>query len=148
MKTFTERPLESSFWLRRALGLALVGFLVLCALPALAQDPDPEADEDEQESAAAEDEMALDEVITVTARKREENIQEVPVAITVLTGEFLEDNGAMDIAELQASVPNLSIYPGRNQSTTLTAFMRGIGQADPLAPEQQSDTRPEAATGV
>src|SRR5690606_239074 len=28
--------------------------------------------------------------------------------------------------------PNLSIYAGRNQSTTLTVFLRGIGQADPL----------------
>ena len=54
------------------------------------------------------------------------------MAVTVVTGEYLEDTGAMDIAELQMSVPNLSIYPGRNQSTTLTAFMRGIGQADPL----------------
>ena len=74
----------------------------------------------------------MDDVITVTARKREENLQEVPVAVSVVQGEMLEDSGAADIAELQANVPNLSIYPGRNQSTTLTAFMRGIGQADPL----------------
>lgn len=70
--------------------------------------------------------------IVVTARKREENIQEVPVAVTLVTSEVLEDSGVADISELQARVPNLSIYPGRNQSTTLTAFMRGIGQADPL----------------
>ena len=54
------------------------------------------------------------------------------IGVTVVTGESLEDQGAVDISEIQAEVPNLSIYAGRNQSTTLTAFMRGIGQADPL----------------
>ena len=75
--------------------------------------------------------MAGDEII-VTARKREENIQEVPIAVTVTSGEVLEDTAAPDISVLQSYVPNLSIYQGRNQTTTLTAFMRGIGQADPL----------------
>ena len=76
-------------------------------------------------------EAALDE-ITVTARRREESLQDVPVAVTAISGEKLVDLGAADISELQGLAPNLSIYPGRNQSTTLTAFVRGIGQADPL----------------
>ena len=74
---------------------------------------------------------ALEE-ITVTARKREESLQEVPIAVTAISGKVLEDMGAADISELQGLAPNLSIYSGRNQSTTLTAFVRGIGQADPL----------------
>ena len=127
-----KSPRSSGSRPRLVLGLAVAGALALNALPTLAQDPAPEAAEDERTAAAAEGEMEMEEVITVTARKREESLQEVPVAVTVVTGEYLEDTGAMDIAELQASVPNLSIYPGRNQSTTLTAFMRGIGQADPL----------------
>ncbi len=88
--------------------------------------------QDEQTAAAEEPSGEVDDEIVVTARKREENIQEVPVAVTVVTAETLEDSGVVDLSELQAQVPNLSIYPGRNQSTTLTAFMRGIGQADPL----------------
>lgn len=72
------------------------------------------------------------EGVTVTARRREENIQEVPLALTVKTGVDFETAATADISELQADVPNLSIYSGRNQSTTLTAFMRGVGQADPL----------------
>ena len=114
--------------------LTLIALLLLPAMPALGQEAEAEAAEAEQEAMDAELEAEGDfgEVITVTARKREESLQEVPVAVTVVTGELLEDRGAMDIAELQADVPNLSIYPGRNQSTTLTAFMRGIGQADPL----------------
>ncbi|MGE0639454.1 MAG: TonB-dependent receptor [Thermoanaerobaculia bacterium] len=74
----------------------------------------------------------IGEEIVVTARKREENLQEVPIAVTVLTGDRLEEAASATIAELQGQVPNLAVYEGRNQSTTLTAFLRGIGQADPL----------------
>lgn len=112
--------------------------LALClAMPAWAQTSDPApapppTPEEEQARAEAEKLPQASEEIIVTARKREENVQEVPVAISVLTGEKLEESSTADLAELQASVPNLSIYSGRNQSTTLTAFLRGIGQADPL----------------
>ena len=131
-----SHPLDGGSPLRRALWLILAGLVVFATFPALAQEGDPEAAETEEaeeaEEVAAAEDLAMSDVITVTARKREENIQEVPVAVSVITGELLEDQGAADISELQANVPNLSIYPGRNQSTTLTAFMRGIGQADPL----------------
>ncbi|MDH3743509.1 MAG: TonB-dependent receptor [Acidobacteriota bacterium] len=114
----------------RAVFLVLALVVVFPTAPVLAQDDDTAEDTAEAE---AEEEMHQEsDVITVTARKREENIQEVPIAVTMIQGDALEDLAAMDISEIQASVPNLSIYPGRNQSTTLTAFMRGIGQADPL----------------
>ena len=72
------------------------------------------------------------EDVTVTARRKEENVQVVPLAVTVKTGRDLEVAAVADISGLQGEVPNLSIYAGRNQQTTLTAFMRGVGQADPL----------------
>lgn len=130
--------LERSSLVRRA-GLVLGAWLVLTApwgaLSAAAQEPTSEtATDDAGVEAQAEDEAqgAVGEEIVVTARKREENVQEVPVAVTVVSGETLEEAAVADISELQSSVPNLSIYQGRNQSTTLTVFMRGIGQADPL----------------
>jgi iron complex outermembrane receptor protein len=107
--------------------MVLIAVLVLTAAPLAAQEADEEAAETEEEAMDT-----VGDVITVTARKREENVQEVPLAVTVVTGEILEDQGAADISEIQAQVPNLSIYEGRGQSTTLTAFMRGVGQADPL----------------
>ena len=122
--------------------LACAGAFLLAALPALAAQVAPAAQAPagaSQEPAATEPAASpedqtprIEEEIVVTARKREENLQEVPVAISVMTAERLEDTAASDISEIQTSVPNLSIYAGRNQSTTLTAFMRGIGQADPL----------------
>ncbi|MCG8455181.1 MAG: TonB-dependent receptor, partial [Holophagales bacterium] len=68
----------------------------------------------------------------VTARKREENVRDVPVAITVLGGDQLEESAAADLSAIQTDVPNLSVYSARNQSSTLTAFLRGVGQAEPL----------------
>ena len=130
---------------RLLLALGLAGILAITWSPAagLAQDQTAPAEQaDDEKQATAEGEAADDESpyrtpeaseeLTVTARRREENVQEVPVAVTVKTAEALEDAGTADIGELQGEVPNLSIYAGRNQSTTLTAFLRGVGQADPL----------------
>lgn len=114
-------------FLRRSLLMGLLALPGIATLPALAQEstPPPPAESQDQVAPASEE-------IVVTARKREENVQEVPVAVTVVTADELEESAAADISELQTQVPNLAVYQGRNQSTTLTAFLRGIGQADPL----------------
>jgi iron complex outermembrane receptor protein len=114
----------------------LIGFAALVsavAIPAAAQQDAPKPDKT-QEAKASDDaqKQKASEEIVVTARKREENVQQVPIAVSVITADKLEEAAEADISELQTQVPNLSIYQGRNQSTTLTAFMRGIGQADPL----------------
>ncbi|WP_269791316.1 TonB-dependent receptor [Stenotrophomonas sp. Iso1] len=69
--------------------------------------------------------------ITVTARKREETLQEVPVAVTAFTSEALDKLNVQDIGDLDAQVPNLTIYAARGASSTVTAYIRGIGQSDP-----------------
>jgi iron complex outermembrane receptor protein len=72
------------------------------------------------------------DAVTVTARKREETLQEVPIAVTAFTAEALDRLGTRDIADLDAQVPNLTIYAARGSSSTLTAYIRGVGQSDPL----------------
>lgn len=72
------------------------------------------------------------ETLTVTARKREETIQDVPVAVTAFTPETLDKLNVRDISDLDAQVPNLTIYAARGSSSTITAYIRGIGQSDPL----------------
>lgn len=79
----------------------------------------------------AEQQVALEEVI-VTAQKREQNLQEVPVAVTAFDASALENAGVQDVTELQKSVPNVTMQVSRGTNTTLTAYVRGIGQADPL----------------
>ena len=117
-------------YLRRTLLIGLLGLIGIAVLPLDAQPAPPPAEEKKDEQ--VQDAPAASEEIVVTARKREENVQEVPVAVTVVTSDKLEETAAADISELQTTVPNLTVYQGRNQSTTLTAFLRGIGQADPL----------------
>src|SRR5688572_31049348 len=70
--------------------------------------------------------------VTVSARKREETLQEVPVAVTAFTAEALDKLAVDDLGDLDAQVPNLTIYAARGSSSTVTAYIRGIGQADPL----------------
>ncbi len=122
--------------LRRSLLIGLLGLLGVTALPVMAQQPTPPPTEEEKKkeetAAQQEQQQTASEEIVVTARKREENVQEVPVAVTVVTEDELQESAAADISELQTQVPNLAVYQGRNQSSTLTAFLRGIGQADPL----------------
>ncbi len=69
--------------------------------------------------------LALEEVI-VTAQKREQSLQEVPVAVTALTQEALEVNSIMDVNDLSGLAPNLTVRPATG-GTNLPAFnMRGI----------------------
>ncbi len=145
-RSTSPRPQAGSSLVRRALLLALAASLGLALLPAAAQQADgsqsqdqadqakkPSDQKDQDAKAEKKDKTPqVGETIVVTARKRQEDVQKVPVAVTVQTGEKLEEAGAQDISQLQEDVPNLSIYAGRNQSTTLTVFLRGIGQADPL----------------
>ena len=114
----------------RAAAISLT--LLLAAGAAAAQAPAPSPSPTPTPAATPADDVRRAEGVTVTARRREENVQVVPVAVTVKTGVDLETAATADISEIQAEVPNLSIYSGRNQSTTLTAFLRGVGQADPL----------------
>jgi iron complex outermembrane receptor protein len=72
------------------------------------------------------------DAVTVTARKREETLQEVPVAVTAFTAATLDRLNVRDLGDLDAQVPNLTIYAARGSSSTATAYIRGIGQADPL----------------
>ncbi len=87
------------------------------AAPALAQ---------EEPAASAGDE------IVVTARRREESLQDVPLAVTAVTAEQLEAIGATDITVLTRSTPNVTFETSRGTNSTLTAFIRGVGQQDPL----------------
>ena len=72
----------------------------------------------------------LDEIV-VTARFREENLQQTPLAITAFTGEMLESRGATSTLDLDAFVPNAVIAPlGAGWGSTAAAFIRGIGLGD------------------
>jgi iron complex outermembrane receptor protein len=72
------------------------------------------------------------EEIVVTARKRSENLQEVPVAVSAFSATELAESGIEDITDLQQRLPNTTLQVSRGTNTTLTAYIRGVGQQDPL----------------
>lgn len=72
------------------------------------------------------------EVIEVTARKTVENIQQVPVAVTSVSASDLAEAGISVITEIQRYSPNTTLQTSRGTNSTLTAFIRGVGQQDPL----------------
>ena len=72
------------------------------------------------------------EEVTVTAQKREQSLQEVPVAVSAIGEAQLMENGISDMTELQKMSPNTTLQVSRGTNSTLTAFIRGIGQQDPL----------------
>lgn len=76
--------------------------------------------------------------IVVTARRRAENLQNVPIAITAVTGEALKDQGVRDLKEFSSFVPGVSINNGRPDGggTTAQIFIRGVGQNDFLIPNE------------
>jgi iron complex outermembrane recepter protein len=72
------------------------------------------------------------EGIKVTARKRTETLIDVPVAVTAFTPERVDKLNIQDLSDLGSQVPNLTIYAARGSSSTITAYIRGVGQSDPL----------------
>lgn len=87
--------------------------------------------QEEQEAETSEADGKL-ETIEVTARRTSESLQEVPVAVTAFGEMELERDGIEDITELQYKMPNTTFQVSRGTNSTLTAYIRGVGQQDPL----------------
>ncbi len=99
--------------------------------PAMAQNVPPtqtdEVDDAEEEGGS----------IIVTARRREERLIDVPVAVSTFGEEELLRRGAIDITEIAQITPNTTLEESRGTNSTLTAFIRGIGQQDPVSGFEQ-----------
>lgn len=80
---------------------------------------------------AQSDSVTLEEIL-VTTQRREQNLQEVPVAVTAFSAVDLEESGIFTLADIEKSSPNTQMRESRGTNSTLTAFIRGIGQQDPL----------------
>lgn len=76
--------------------------------------------------AAVEDETVNSNDIVVTAKNRAERLQDVPLSITALTSEGLQDNQVRDVKELQKVVPNLSLFSGAGRNDPSGWALRGL----------------------
>jgi iron complex outermembrane receptor protein len=73
------------------------------------------------------------EEITVTARRREENLQNVPVSVVAFTEKNLRTNMIRNLEDVGAQSPNVMIMPSSNAGNAAAAiFIRGIGQFDEI----------------
>jgi iron complex outermembrane receptor protein len=123
--TMREGEIMKRTSLSLAIGLATG---LLCALPLYAQQAGEAAVT--TDAGKPVNVKQLDQV-TVTARKREETLQDVPIAVSAFSSESLFKQNVQNLADLQGKVPSLQIYAARGSNTTLTAYIRGVGQADP-----------------
>ncbi len=100
------------------------------AAPAFAQDV-------VEGSAALESADEDSGAIVVTARRREENLIDVPIAVTAYSSAALEQSGAIDITDIGNTTPNTTLEASRGTNSTLSAFIRGVGQQDPVSGFEQ-----------
>ena len=105
---------------RNILAMAVAMVLGAMAMPAMAED-DPQS----TGSQAQDGPTTLDK-LTVTAQKREEQLQDVPITMSVLPERLLQDAGARDIKEMQNLVSGLSVTSTGSESQT-TVRLRGVG---------------------
>lgn len=94
---------------------AVVVVLAMSAMPAAYS----------QNAAATEDSRTIENII-VTAQKREQNLQDVPIVVTAVSEQLLKDTGVKDIKDLTILTPGLLVTSTSNESVT-TARIRGIG---------------------
>ncbi|GAA4771766.1 TonB-dependent receptor [Stakelama sediminis] len=122
--------------------MASAAILAISALPAYAQSTDTnsksttqtgaERQAQQQADVAASVDQGDNEII-VTARRRAETLLDVPIAVTAYTGAALQQAGALDVTDLSETTPNVTLEVSRGTNSTLTAFIRGVGQQDPVA---------------
>jgi iron complex outermembrane recepter protein len=63
--------------------------------------------------------------IVVTARRIEEDLQEVPIPVSVVDAEFLSDSGAFNVGRLKEVIPTLQFYSSNARNTAVN--IRGLG---------------------
>ncbi|WP_036111525.1 TonB-dependent receptor [Lysobacter capsici] len=102
---------------RKALSWAIALSLASLAASAQAQQAAVPAQEEEAKTLAG---------LTVTAQKREEAMQDVPISITALPQQLLQDSGVRDVKDVQVLVPGLTVSSTQSEVQTV-ARIRGIG---------------------
>lgn len=124
-----------------AAGIAAALLLLLPASPILAADSAPDNASDsatdsagEGQTPAATPSTVFEGDVVVTARRREENVQSIPLAITALTEDALEASSMRDLRDIGDFAPNvtfsLSGGNGGGAPSEATVYIRGLGQID------------------
>ena len=120
--------MRMSSWLKSSAGSVVVLTVIAGGFVPVAAQAQAEAAAEVQDSGDA---------IVVTARRREERLVDVPIAVTAFSSEALAKSGAIDITDIGQTTPNTTIEVSRGSNSTLSAFIRGVGQQDPVSGFEQ-----------
>lgn len=93
---------------------------LIAATPAIAQDAS---------APAAQEEEASGNEVVITATRRNETVQDVPIAVTAVPAALLENAGIEDIRGLEQLAPSLQSSTGQSSATGTTLYIRGITTA-------------------
>lgn len=122
MQTSTEQHNGKFAWHKLILTVSTV--LITTALMPVSTFAQSGSDE--------ENSNVLEEVIVTSARRRDEDVQDVPIAVSMLSDDLLVKYDITDLGDVSNVVPNSSISAGRATNSTIIAYIRGVGQNDPL----------------
>lgn len=114
---------------RWCLGISSALGSLIMGCSAAAQPADAQEASTENRTAAAEESGTSNEIV-VTARRREESLQDIPVAVTVLSGEDLSRHSITTVADISAFTPSLSF-----QATFYTPFSKLVSLRGQMASE-------------
>lgn len=103
--------------------LALITLLSV-STPALADTQRDMLEQESRSSAGTGDTDAPEEII-VTARRRDETAQDIPVAVSVVGGDQIDNTGSFNVGRLQQLTPALQFYSSNPRNTSVN--IRGIG---------------------
>jgi iron complex outermembrane receptor protein len=121
------RPVRAGSLLRRRAVVGMTSLLALCALPqmALAQNAD-------QPAAASEPDRGVNEII-VTAQRRAESVQNVPIAISAFDETELARRAVVNALDVALFVPNMVGLNNTGLGTANAYYIRGIGSTETIA---------------
>ncbi len=108
---------KTSFAVSRLALASAISSASLFAVPAVAQTADDGADATEDEN-----------IIIVTAQRREQDLQKVPAAVTAFSAEQLQGRQISDTNDLQNQIPNVVISTGTGTSSSARIYFRGVGE--------------------
>ncbi len=102
----------------KKLDLLAATALTLLATPAFAQQTTPAADDGQEYQSSNE--------IIVTATRRNETVQDVPIAITAIGAQELQNAGVDNVRDLEQLAPSIQTSTGQSSATGTTIYLRGI----------------------
>jgi iron complex outermembrane receptor protein len=123
---------SASFFSRRVRAAVLVGAavcpLALTPAPAFAEEGAQDTTTEARGGTSQNDPVNPDGDILVTAQRRTQRLQDVPLTVNVVSGEALQDRNFHDLQQLQYTTPSLQVN-GRAGPGVNDYFIRGVGTA-------------------